>query len=139
MKRRGFSLIEVLTVLAIVSVMATLAFPGFRDQVLKGRRAEAREALHTMQLAQERFRSRAPRYATRLDELEQPETTRNGLYRLRVAQADATRFRIEAVAQGSQSADRRCRVLALQLESGAIRAFGLDDRGAEQSDGCWPQ
>lgn len=138
-QRRGFSLIEVLTVLAIVAVVGALALPGFRDQVLQGRRAEAREALQAIQLAQERFRSRSPRYADRLEDLGQPATTKGGLYRLRIAQADATRYQAEAVAQGAQSADRRCRVLTLRLELGTTSTTGFDDHGAEQVQACWPQ
>jgi type IV pilus assembly protein PilE len=136
---RGFSLIEILTVLAIVAVMATLTLPGFRDQVMKGRRAEAREALQSIQLAQERFRSRSPQYAARLEDIGQPSTTKGGLYRLRVVQADATRYRVEAVAQGSQSGDRRCRVLTLRLELGTVVTTGLDEQGVEQTETCWPQ
>lgn len=139
MGRRGFSLIEILTVLAIVAVLAALTLPGFRDRVIKGRRAEAREALQEIQLAQERFRSRSPRYADRLEDIEQPATTKGGLYRLRLVQADATRYRAEAVAQGSQSADRRCRVLTLRLELGAVYTTGFDEQGVEQADACWPQ
>lgn len=139
MGRRGFSLIEILTVLAIVAVLAALTLPGFRDQVMKGRRAEAREALQEIQLAQERFRSRSPRYADRLEDIEQPATTKGGLYRLRLVQADATRYRAEAVAQGSQSTDLRCRVLTLRLELGAVYTTGFDEQGVEQADACWPQ
>ncbi|MFX1678711.1 type IV pilin protein [Mitsuaria sp. CC2] len=139
MKTQGFSLIELLTVLAIVSVLAALTLPGFREQVMKGRRAEAREALQAMQLAQERFRSRNPRYADRLEDLGQSATTRSGLYRLRVVQADATRYQVEAVAQGNQLGDRRCRVLTLRLELGSTVTTGFDDHGVEQATVCWPQ
>ncbi|ANH70306.1 hypothetical protein ABE85_05990 [Mitsuaria sp. 7] len=138
-KRRGFSLIELLTVLAIVAVLATLTLPGFRDQVVKGRRAEARDALQAIQLAQERFRSRNPRYADRLEDIEQPATTTSGLYRLRIVQADATRYRVEATAQGSQTADAKCRVLTLRLEVGSVTTTGFDAQGVEQSNACWPQ
>ncbi|WP_431286844.1 type IV pilin protein [Roseateles chitinivorans] len=138
-RQRGFSLIELLTVLAIVAVLAALTLPGFRDQVMKGRRAEAREALQTIQLAQERFRSRSPRYADRLEDLGQPATTRSSLYRLRIVQADATRYQVEAVAQGNQLGDRRCRVLTLRLELGATTSTGFDDQGVEQATACWPQ
>nr|WP_297529261.1 type IV pilin protein [uncultured Roseateles sp.] len=136
---RGFSLIEALTVLAIVAVLAAVTLPGFRDQVLKGRRAEAREALQALQLAQERFRSRGPRYADRLEDLGQPATTPGGLYRLRITQADATRYQLEATAQGAQAADRRCRVLTLRQELGATSTTGFDDQGTEQADTCWPR
>ncbi|MDH0866676.1 type IV pilin protein [Mitsuaria sp. GD03876] len=138
MSRRGFSLIEVLAVLAILAVLAALVLPGFRAQILQGRRAEAREALQAVQLAQERFRSRNPRYADRLEALEHPATTRSSLYRLRIVQADATTYTVEAIAQGTQGGDRPCRVLRLRLELGAIHTAGLDEQGAEQA-ACWPR
>ncbi|OWQ92162.1 hypothetical protein CDN99_07400 [Roseateles aquatilis] len=137
--RRGFSLIELVVVLAIIAVLATLALPGFRDQVLRSRRAEAREALQMLQLAQERFRSQAPRYAQRLEELGHAATSRNGLYQLRIVQADRTRYAMEAHATGAQTGDRTCRVLMLSLENGSVRATGFDDHGAERVDACWPQ
>lgn len=139
MKAGGFSLIEVMAALAIAAVLAVLTLPGFRAQVLKGRRAEARDALHAVQLAQERFRSRAPRYADRLEDLGQPPMSRSGLYRLRIVQAEATRYTVEAVAQGSQAADRRCRVLTLRMDLGAVHLGGADEHGVDQSGACWPQ
>lgn len=137
--RRGFSLIEMLVMLAILAVFAAFTLPGFRAQVLKGRRAEAREALQAIQLAQERFRSRNPRYAERIEELAQPETTRGNLYRLRISEAGTTRYTAEAVAQGSQLGDRSCRVLSLRLEHGAVHTTGRDERGSDQPGTCWPQ
>ena len=139
MRTRGFSLIEIVVVLAILAVLAVLTLPSFREHVLKGRRAEAREALLAIQLAQERFRSGHPRYAERLEDLAQSSMTRSSLYRLRIAQADATRYTLEAIAQGSQTGDRRCQVLTLRLESGAVHTSGNDASGAEQADACWPR
>ncbi|MBO9689413.1 MAG: type IV pilin protein [Mitsuaria chitosanitabida] len=135
----GFSLIELLAAVAIAAVLTAVALPSFRQQVLSSRRAEAREALLAAQLAQERHRSQHPRYAERLDELGQPALTRNGLYRLRITGADATRFGIEAQAQGSQAADRGCHTISLRLEDGDVRLAAFDDRGTVQASACWPQ
>ncbi len=139
MNTRGYSLIEVVAVLAILAALAALSLPGFRAHVLKGRRAEAREALHAVQLAQERFRSRSPRYAATLEELALTSATRSGLYQLRIIQADATRYAVEAVAQGSQTSDHPCQVLTLRVEAGTVETSGSDARGGEPAQACWPQ
>ena len=104
-----------------------------------GRRAEARDALLAVQLAQERHRASHPRYADRLEPLDRPATTPSSLYRVRIVHADATSYAIEAKAQGSQASDRRCRVLALRMQAGEIQLTAFDDRGAEQADACWPR
>lgn len=138
-RARAFSLVELLAVLAIVAVLAVLTMPSFRDRILQGRRAEAREALLAVQLAQERHRANHPRYADRLEQLDRPPTTPSSLYRVRIVHADATSYAIEAQAQGSQASDRRCRVLALRQQAGEIQLTASDDRGAEQAESCWPR
>jgi type IV pilus assembly protein PilE len=51
----GFTLIEVLIVVAIVSILAAIAYPSYRNFVLKGQRAEARAALADLLQQQERY------------------------------------------------------------------------------------
>lgn len=52
---RGFTLIEMMIVVAIVGILAALAYPGYTKQVLKGRRAEGRTALASLLQQQERY------------------------------------------------------------------------------------
>ena len=42
---RGFTLIELMIVVAIVAILAAIAYPAYTESVRKGRRAEARTAL----------------------------------------------------------------------------------------------
>lgn len=63
MKRaRGFSLIELMTVVVIIAVLAMLALTAYTKQIRKSRRAEAREAISALALRQEKWRSNHTTY-----------------------------------------------------------------------------
>lgn len=52
----GFTLIEIMVVLAIVAILATIAIPAFTGQMLKSHRAEAISTMQDQQLRLERWR-----------------------------------------------------------------------------------
>lgn len=52
---RGFTLIEVMIVVAIVAVLAAVAVPSYREYVLRGQIPEATTRLATMQVQLEQF------------------------------------------------------------------------------------
>ena len=51
----GFTLIELMIVVAIIGILASIAYPSYRNSVLKGRRAEARTAIAELMQQQERY------------------------------------------------------------------------------------
>lgn len=51
----GFTLIEVMIAVAIVAILAAIAYPSYLDSVIKGKRAEGRTALLELLQQQERF------------------------------------------------------------------------------------
>jgi len=52
---RGFTLIEIMIVVAIVAILAAFALPSYRDYVTRGRLVDATTGLSTMQADMERY------------------------------------------------------------------------------------
>ena len=52
---KGFTLIELMIVVAIVAILAAVAYPAYTESVRKGKRAQGRTALAELLQQQERF------------------------------------------------------------------------------------
>ncbi|HMN74795.1 MAG TPA: type IV pilin protein [Burkholderiaceae bacterium] len=61
--RRGFTLIELMITVAIVGILAAIAYPSYQDSVRKGKRAEGRSALIDFMQQQERFLTQTGSYS----------------------------------------------------------------------------
>lgn len=59
---RGFTLIELMITVAIVALLASIAYPAYLNSILKGRRAEGRSALLNLLQQQERFYTQTGSY-----------------------------------------------------------------------------
>ena len=54
-KSTGFTLIELMIVVAIAAILAAIAYPAYQSQVRKSRRADALEHLQLLSIAEERY------------------------------------------------------------------------------------
>ena len=54
---QGFTLIELMIVVAVVAILASVAYPAYTEQIRKARRAEAKSTILNIASLQERFRS----------------------------------------------------------------------------------
>lgn len=63
-RESGFTLIEVMIVVAIIGILAALAYPAYTDSIAKGKRAEARAALMNLLQQQERYLTQMNTYAS---------------------------------------------------------------------------
>ncbi len=52
---KGFTLIELMITVAIVAILASIAYPAYQDQVRSSRRSDAQGVLTSFALAMERF------------------------------------------------------------------------------------
>lgn len=66
-KQKGFTLLELMIVVAVIAVIASIAVPSYRDYIRKARRFDAVTTLLDIGLHQERYRAVFPQYATNLE------------------------------------------------------------------------
>ena len=71
-KSRGFSLIEVMTVVAIIGILVAIAWPSYQSQLRKGRRAEAQTYMSDIANMQQQYLLDARAYAPDLATLNKP-------------------------------------------------------------------
>lgn len=110
LKISGFTLLEVVITVAIVGVLASVAYPSFMDSVRKSRRADATTTLLELQLAQEKYRANNTSYAASLTTLGWPSSTsREGFYTLEISAATAVNWSGTAVPKtGTAQANDTC-------------------------------
>jgi type IV pilus assembly protein PilE len=139
---RGFTLIELMIVVAVAALLLAVAVPSYLDSVRKGRRAEAVAALTRLQQAQERHRANSTQYAATFAALTASAPSATEHYGLVINAADAGSYTITANAKpGSpQFGDQRCRGLRIRAASGALNYESLDAASAvdtTNANRCW--
>jgi type IV pilus assembly protein PilE len=138
-KGRGFTLVEMAVVVAIVGILAAVAYPAYLSQTQKARRSDAKTALMDAVSRQEQFILDHGTYTTNMTELgyaADPLVSQDGYYTVDAAAgacgAILTCYTLTAtpVAAQPQSKDTQCTSLAV-ASTGARTATGT--LGA----GCW--
>jgi|AVFP01.1.fsa_nt_gi type IV pilus assembly protein PilE len=99
----GFSLTEILIVLAIIGILILIALPNFKPLITKVKTTEARDQLRYAKMLQETYYFEHDRYASSLQELgfaQNALVTEGGeaRYRIEVINADGQGFEITATA-----------------------------------------
>jgi type IV pilus assembly protein PilE len=148
MRRRrsesGFTLLEVLTVIVVVGVLAAIAIPTWRTHLLRARRGDATAALVEIQRAQDTFFGREARYADATQLTTPPPgglglaaISARGFYRIEMAtSADGLGYTATAriVGTAGQADDTRCVALSID-HLGQRRA--VDGDGNDRTPDCW--
>jgi len=140
---KGFTLVELLIVVAIIGIISAIAYPAYRGHMQRANRAEAKAFLVDAAARQERFYSNGNPAMYTTNTTTQGlgyalPVSESGFYELRVAGATATCplltcFQLQAVAQGGQTDDAECAILTLS----SVGARGALDSGGNPSTTCW--
>lgn len=135
---KGFSLLELMIVIAIIGILAGIALPSYQDHVQKSRRQDAEAALMQFRQVMEKFYANRFTYekaavsgantgAPAIFPVSTPlDSAGTKYYNLSIVSASATAFKLKAQPVGPQANDA-CGTLTLQ--SNGTRGSGGDD--------CW--
>jgi len=116
---RGFTLVECLTVCAVVAVLAAVAWPAWQGHGLRAARLDAVSALTRLQGVQEQYRSLHGLYAADLSVLQGVSAVSDqGRYMLALERTGPESYRATAFAQGVQTGDHECGALTLEVSLG---------------------
>lgn len=137
--QNGFTLLELMIVVAIIGILVTVAYPAYQNSIQQTRRADAHTALMAIQLAQENFRGSCPVYAQNLgtantcgtsagaSTVNASAVSNEGHYALSIQanSASGNAYTIVATPQGGQAGDTACSSITLTVNPanpGGLRA-----------------
>ena len=139
-RQDGFTLIELMITVAIVGILAALAYPSYTNHVVKTRRGAATACLTELAQWMERNYTSCLRHdvtgaacGTAMTSAQLPAMScradlGNNYAFSFTANPTATAYTLQAVPGGAQARDTRCGTLTL-TQTGA--------RGAAAATGCW--
>ena len=133
-RHSGFSLVELLVVMVIVSILAMVAVPSYQQSVRKSRRTDGKVVLNNTAQRLERCFSQFGAYNAagcaiqNDDEILSPE----GFYTVTVAVPDAATYNLQADPDGTaQADDDLCGILG--LTNTGLRS----ETGSSDLEHCW--
>ena len=118
-KYNGFTLIELMVVVAIIGVISAIAYPSYNSYMNKSRRADAKVGLQKLADKQERFYLQNNTYTSVFTSagLNTSTTSEEGYYTFAVDSASVSGFSMTATAVGIQANDIDCATLTLSSTS----------------------
>ena len=133
-KTGGFTLIELMIVLAVLSIIVAVGYPSYQEHVKKSRRAEGMGQLLELADRMERAYSDAGTYPTSISEV-YVNTTVNGLYNLSIVAANNISFTVSATPTSvNNQDDDKCTSFSISSLGDKWIADGTDQ---SLNDYCW--
>lgn len=144
MRQRGFTLIELMITVAVVAILAAIAFPSYQDSLRKSRRTDGKNALTQATANMERYYAEKNTYATAAICGGTPvicpgscsgttcsSTEKN--YTITLSALTATTFTVVAQPVGSQAVDGK-----LSIDQNNIKQQDINNNGSfEAGENYW--
>jgi type IV pilus assembly protein PilE len=136
-RARGFTLTELMVVIAVLALITTIAVPSYRGYMRRANRADATAALLQLRQAQEKFFLQNGQYATGAQLTTAPPaglglsaTSEHGYYNIVLNRPTPTTFTVTATATGGQTGDGPC-------TSFTINEAGVRGSSPSAITTCW--
>jgi type IV pilus assembly protein PilE len=128
----GFTLIELMIVIAIIGILASIAYPSYTAYVERGRRSDGQSALLDLSHRMDQYFSENKSYeGATLTQLGVKEISPESYYTLSIANLADNTFTVNATPIGAQSSD----------SCGTLMMNQLGQRGFTGASGsladCW--
>lgn len=143
-KPGGFTLMELMIVVAIVAIIAAFGYPSYQSSISKARRADAKSALDGLSQAMERYFTANNTYlgaatggadtgAPGMFPAEAPLDGGTKFYDLTINAATATTFSVRATPKNGQLGDGM-----LEVDNTGARRWDSNNNGAfEATENSW--
>ncbi|MBF0219989.1 MAG: prepilin-type N-terminal cleavage/methylation domain-containing protein [Gammaproteobacteria bacterium] len=139
--KSGFTLVELMVVIAIAGILAAVAIPSYNSYITKSRRADAHATLMDLQAKQEKYRANNPTYAgtAQMAAAGIAATSADGYYAVTVSGVNtAVSYEGRATALGSQLAnDTDCRILIVNQNGDKWSINSASGVATTTNTPCW--
>ena len=126
--QKGFTLLELIVVVAIIGILAAIAYPSYQAQTERGRVSEGRAAMVEAAASMERCFTATGTYVGCNP---RPDSSATGFYNIVAANRTASNYQLQAVRQRATGANN-CGTLLLNA-AGQRDAQG----NSKPVDECW--
>lgn len=134
-KQKGMTLIEIMIVVAIVGILAAVAYPSYQNHILRSHRAAATSCLLELSQFMERNYTQNMRYNSADFALPNLQCMTESATRFTYTSEQAQRtYTVTATAKGPQASDTNCKVLGMN-QAGTKLVDG--DSVAAAVAECW--